>query len=430
MRILYVCSDFGIAPDGVKGASIHLRSITKALRDLGHQVELLCARDGGESRADLASALASARSTAESAGQTLHRWLVDRELNPAPAGELRTMLYHAYAFRGCLNALRSSPPDLIIERHSLMGHLGLDFARELNIPLLLEVNAPITREASTYRTVHHASLAAEIEARVLGEADGVIAVSGQLKAELTANGVEPSKIEVVANGFDTAAFSDIPPMEACRARHGLNGGRIIGFAGSLKRWHGCDVLLQAFEKIAVHDPSVQLLIVGTGPAERELRETAEQLGLRDRVHFTGGVDHAEIPTLLGAMDVAVAPFRSVEKFYFSPIKLFEYMAANRCVVASRLGQIAEVVHDGVTGLLCEPDDPEDLAEKLKTALRSSGLRAQLGDTARAIARDRFTWSRAARATIEFAQDLMERRKQRARSAVDEEAPGVLTEARV
>lgn len=410
MRILYVCTDFGIAPGGVKGASIHLRSITNALREVGHQVELLCARDGGEERADLSAALAKERSAAESAGQLLHRWLVDHELSPAPASESRSLLFNAGAFRSCVETLRESPPDIIIERHCMLGHLGLDLARELGIPLLLEVNAPITREASTYRSVYNVSLATEIEARVLRDADGVVAVSSQLKNELVAAGVEASKIEVIPNGFDPAAFTDLPSLDECRARLGLSGRRVIGFAGSLKLWHGCDVLLQAFEKIAARDAEAHLLIVGTGPAERELRETARQLGLSERVRFTGGVDHSEIPSLLGAMDVAVAPFRSVEKFYFSPIKLFEYMAANRCVVASRLGQIAEVIEDGVTGLLCEPDDPEDLVSKLRWALRSKSARMQLGERAGAVARERFTWTRAARATEALAGRLVERRR--------------------
>lgn len=410
MRILYVCTDFGIAPNGVKGASIHMRSITNSLREHGHEVELLCAREGGEERADLGAALAQARSEAESAGKVLHRWLVDRELSPAPASELRSLLFNAGAFRSCVEPLRGSPPDVIIERMSMLGHLGLDFSRELGIPLLVEVNAPITREASTYRSVYNVSLAGDVEARVLREADGVIAVSSQLRHELVGSGVEEGKIEVIPNGFDPAAFSNIPSPDECRSRHGLSGGRIIGFAGSLKSWHGCDVLLLAFERIAARDPDVQLLIVGTGPAERELRETAKQLGLGERVRFTGGVDHSEIPSLLGAMDIAVAPFRSVERFYFSPIKLFEYMAANRCVVASRLGQIAEVIEDRVTGLLCEPDDPEDLAAKLRLALCSDRVRMQLGARAGAVARERYTWTRAARDTEALARQLVEHRR--------------------
>ncbi len=428
MRILYVCSDFGISPDGVKGASIHLRSITNALRALGNQVELMCARSGGNEHPELQPILAQERTAVETTGQTLHRWLVDREMDPAPAAELRSLLFNASVFRNGLGALKSSPPDVIIERQSLMGHLGVDFARELGVPLLLEVNAPLTREASTYRSVHHASLAADVEARVLREADGVIAVSAQLKNELATNGVDSSKIEVVPNGFDTHAFSSIPTRHACRARHGLADGPTIGFAGSLKRWHGCDVLLQAFEAIAANDSDVQLLIVGTGPAEQELRETAEQLGLKDRVRFTGGVDHAEIPTLLGAMDIAVAPFRTVEKFYFSPIKLFEYMAAGRCIVASRLGQIGEVIDDGTTGFLCEPDDPQDLAAKLSTALQSQSLREQMGEKAKEIARDRYTWSQAARATESLARRLIKPRRPCLNASPDLAKPEALARA--
>jgi len=97
------------------------------------------------------------------------------------------------------------------------------------------------------------------------------------------------------------------------------------------------------------------------------------------------------------MDVAVAPFVDVPGFYFSPIKMFEYMAAGLCVAASRLGQLAEVIEDGVNGLLCDPDDPESLYRTLRKAQTDPELRRRLGSAARETVEARYTWTHTARA---------------------------------
>jgi glycosyltransferase involved in cell wall biosynthesis len=188
----------------------------------------------------------------------------------------------------------------------------------------------------------------------------------------------------------------------------LDGTFVVGFVGSLKPWHGVDVLLRAFERLRRDDRRVRLLIAGDGPSAPSLRELAGELDLGESVVFTGALPHEGIPEALGAMDVAVAPFVDVPGFYFSPIKMFEYMAAGLCVAASRLGQLAEVIEDGVNGLLCNPDDPESLYRTLRKAQTDPELRCRLGSAASETVRTRYTWSHAARAltqVIEHAQSL-------------------------
>lgn len=172
---------------------------------------------------------------------------------------------------------------------------------------------------------------------------------------------------------------------------------MAGFVGSLKPWHGVDLLIEAFRGVLSADEKAKLLIVGTGPTEEALRQQAAKLG--GAVVFAGGVEHNDVPSYLSAMDVTVAPFRDIEGFYFSPIKVFEYMAAGRCVVASRLGQIEEVVQDGQRGLLCKPDDAEALSEALLTALRDPALRTRLASVAREYVERHHTWRVAAEKTL-------------------------------
>ncbi|MEK6677080.1 MAG: glycosyltransferase family 4 protein [Planctomycetota bacterium] len=417
MRLLYVCSDFGVSPDGTKGASIHLRSICDALGDLGHDVQLLSARRFTEYRRFGSDYLATeGRVLVEDVGRMVQRWLAQHELRSSLSGEIRSVLFNAWALEHVPARLSENPPDAIIERLSLFGHVGLDLATALHVPLVLEVNAPITREATDYRSLQMKSLAAEIEQRVLQGADEIIVVSTELADELSNRGVSRRKIHVVPNGVHVQDFDGLPNREICRERLGFGDEFVVGFVGSLKTWHGVDMLVSAFEKVLRNDPSARLVVVGSGPAAAALEDQVERLGLEESVRFTGAVDHREVPAMIRAMDVAVAPFKNVDGFYFSPIKLFEYMAAGVCVVASRLGQIAEVIEDGLDGLLCRPDDVEALAERIEEARRSKVLREQLGARAAQKVRDHYTWSRAAKTTSEVVSVAIDRKKSMAQTS--------------
>jgi glycosyltransferase involved in cell wall biosynthesis len=143
--------------------------------------------------------------------------------------------------------------------------------------------------------------------------------------------------------------------------------------------------------------------------ESELRDRVRKLGMEASVIFTGAIEHARVPTVLRAMDVAVAPFRNMDGFYFSPIKLFEYMAAGVCVIASRLGQIRAVIEDGVRGVLCRPDDPLDLLSKIRRLRESPELRRRLAANALNVVRRQYTWAHAAQKTDQIIRAALARR---------------------
>ncbi len=409
MNLLYVCSDFGIPPNGTKGASVHLRAITRALADRGHQVVLLSPRSGPGPQHPATPLFGSTSGPGCKSADRLRRWLEDHQLPIAAAGELRALLYNASVVEAALKKLQDRRPNAVMERLSLLGHAGLDLARALDVPLVLEVNALLTSEAQQFRGLEMGTLARRIERRVLTEADAVIVVSSQLRQRLEGIGVDPQRIHIVPNGADVDAFRDLDDGRETRAELGVDEEFVLGFTGSLKVWHGVDLLLAAFQRLHAADPHTKLLIVGTGPTEQLLRSQSGAADLTDAVIFTGPVDHERIPQYLSVMDVAVAPFRDVDGFYFSPIKLFEYMAAGRCIVASRLGQIEEVIDHGVTGLLCKPDDVDDLAETLITVRNDADLRSRLGHAAGICARQRHTWDHAARKTENVITELVARR---------------------
>src|SRR5437660_10246862 len=126
---------------------------------------------------------------------------------------------------------------------------------------------------------------------------------------------------------------------------------VSGFVSTFKGWHGVDLLLAAFQDLHRADPSTHLLLVGDGPLRPRIEEEVRKAGLRDAVTFAGGVAHQDVPHYLAAMAVAIAPYPAIEDFYFSPLKVFEYMASGRAGVASRRVQVADVVVGGAAGLL-------------------------------------------------------------------------------
>src|SRR5256886_16469048 len=126
--------------------------------------------------------------------------------------------------------------------------------------------------------------------------------------------------------------------------------------GSMKPWHGLDVLVEAFARLHERAPDARLLLVGDGPARAAVCADLSARGLNGVVHCTGAVAPREVPGLLTSVDVAVAPYPQATGFYFSPLKVYEYLAAGRAVVASRVGQLETVIRHDVNGLLCPPGD--------------------------------------------------------------------------
>jgi glycosyltransferase involved in cell wall biosynthesis len=322
------------------------------------------------------------------------------------------LLHNASFFRAAAAAVRRFSPDFIYERYSLWGLAGLCAAKRRLLPFVLEVNAPLVYEQRRYRGgMVCPSLARRIERHVWGEADLVIAVSEVLSSHLTQAGVSSTRVQVLPNGVDARWFMADAASLLPRKHLNLEDRFVIGFVGSFKPWHGADFLLAAFEDFHRLEPSSHLLLIGDGPLKRSLQDCVRKAGLEKDVTFTGVVAHDEIPRYLATMDVAVAPYPAVGNFYYSPLKLFEYMAAGRAVVASRVGQVAQVITDRVNGLLYEPGHRAGLVNSLRELRGSSALRLELGKNARRASRD-FTWERNAARLVDWIAPTVQRERLR------------------
>jgi glycosyltransferase involved in cell wall biosynthesis len=277
--------------------------------------------------------------------------------------------------------------DLIYERHSLFSYAAMEYARHKCIPGILEVNAPLVDEQAQYRVLVNRELAERTVRRVMTAAGGVIAVSREVAEHVRFQRLSHSNIYVIPNGVDLTRFdAEFSGRLTC-------GDFTIGFVGTLKPWHGVETLIRALPAVLERVPSAVLLIVGDGPARTELERLAvEVLGEAScQIQFRGAVSADQIPALLGQMDVAVAPYHYRDGFYFSPLKVFEYMAAALPIVASDVGQLAEILVDGESGLLVRPNDPEQLASALTNLARDPALCETIGSNAREVVERSFTW---------------------------------------
>ena len=412
MRILMLCSDFGIPVYGHKGASVHLRAMAQAFTGLGHDVCVVSPAAEPTANADFGIPVRSLPLGREQQAlvETLRQ--VDRHLGglgtghpPRLAQELRNLVYN-HALAGNADRLRDLAPQVLYERYSLFGFGGIELARALHVPHLLEVNAPLVREHERARGIHLRDLARTLEARTWSRTDALLVVSEALRVEALAAGVAPERIAVLPNGVDPALFAPSPAARArLRARLGLGPGPVIGFVGSLKPWHGTELLLRAFAQLHTRHPDASLLVVGDGPLLETLRATTESTGLQAAVCFTGAVDHALVPEYMAAMDIATAPYLPQEDFYFSPIKVYEAMVLGLPVVASRIGQIRDLVEAELV-LGVDAGDLDSWVTALQGLLDDPAGAAQLAARGRDWACRERTWTVNAQRAVALAESLL------------------------
>ena len=371
MRIAYVCADPGVPVFGTKGASVHVQGVLGALSRAGAAIDLYAARTGGEPPGTLR-------------GITCHG--LGRPSTQDPAARER-----ALAAADALLATRlvaDGPFDLVYERHALFASAAMRAARELGVPGVLEVNAPLVEEQATHRTLVDREGAEAARRRAFGAATAILAVSSALAEELERHPEARGKVRVVPNAVDPARFPAPPPA-------GDDGRFTVAFVGTLKPWHGLETLVDAFTLLREDVADARLLVIGDGPGRRDLEARLERAGAADATILTGALTPACVGPVLAAADVAVAPYPPTAEQYFSPLKVFEGMAAGLPVVCSRTGQPAELVRDGETGLLCTPGDPAELARVLAELAADAPRRRRIGAAARAWVLREHTWDRVA-----------------------------------
>ena len=386
-RVLYIRPLVGV-PAGVGGSISHTHGVIRAFRELGVALDPLT-NDPSIAR------------TAAADPDPPCEWRVVSVPRPLKAVPASTAFGADLAIAAAgVNSARAA--DAIYQRHARFTLVGGLLALITDKPLILEYNGSEAFFDQSYHSTPFAKQLLLCEDAILAAATVVIVTSQVDYDDLVARGVEERRIVLNPNGVDAQRFARGGGAEV-RRRHGLeDADPVLGFVGSFGPWHGAPNLAEAFGRLAQKVPAARLLLVGDGPEQRDVRAVLERAGVADRALFVGKIAPAEVPAHLDACDILVSPHAPMpggQEFFGSPTKLFEYMAAGRGIVASALGQIADVLDHEETALLVTPGDVDDLTAGIERLAGDRELRERLGAAARERALAEHSWVRNVERTL-------------------------------
>jgi glycosyltransferase involved in cell wall biosynthesis len=338
-------------------------------------------------------------------------------IEPESMGSIRAAfdLHNDEIFtRGALREIERVPPDFIYQRYSRFTSAGVAATLRARRPLFLEFNGSEVWVGRHWDRVGMLGLLEKFERLNLAAAARVFVVSEVERRNLLRAGLAGDKIIVNPNGVNVEKFR--PGVGGAKERVSLGietDEMLVGFVGTFGPWHGVLVLARAIALVP-QETRVRFLLVGAGSLREEAERIIREAGAGERVIFTGAVEHDRVPALLDACDVLASPHVPLEdgsEFFGSPTKLFEYMAMGKPIVASRLGQIGEVLETEETALLVEPGDARALCEAILRLARTPELRARLGAQARSAAIARHTWTHNAERVLEAYSSWLEGERQ-------------------
>ncbi len=373
------------------GQAVHIEELIHALREQGHEVHVV--------------APAASTAMGDEVG-----WVSKlRARLPKAVYELLELSYSLVAYRKLRAAMGYSGfvPDVLYERYNLFLLAGVLLRRRRRLPLLLEVNAPLAQERGEFGGLGLPWLARWAEGVAWRSADFVLPVTHVLAEHVRARGVPAERIVVLPNGINEAHFAEAPDATSARHALGWPDALVLGFTGFVREWHGVDRVVRwlASDQAPKH---ARLLMVGDGPARAGIEALARKLSVADRVRFTGFVPRAQVPALVAAFDIALQP---AVVPYASPLKLFEYLALSKAVVAPRRPNIEEVLVHERNALLFDESEAGAFESALSRLCGDPALRIQIGDgAAQSIHEQGLTWARNAERVVDLGRRCMAQRR--------------------
>jgi len=372
------------------GAATHINGFINAATDLGARVDVISN--------DYIAGLDESRLT-----------LID----PEPIGSTRAAfdLRNNLIFSGGVRReLERAPADLIYQRYGRFTWAGVAASLRTGAPLFLEYNGSEVWIGKHWDMSGMIPLLERFEALNLAAAERIFVVSEVERQNLLRINVPEEKIVVNPNGVDTETFRPGAGGAAMRHELGIPENEIVaGFVGTFGPWHGVLTLAESIAAMPI-DSGVRFLLIGAGRFRDEVEQIIRDAQRESQVIFAGQVDHRRVPALLDACDILLSPHVPLQDgsdFFGSPTKLFEYMAMGKGIVASRLGQIGDVLTDEETALLVEPANVRELSEAILRLTNSRDLRERLGAEARRTAIERHTWKQNAQRVIDGYRVLSE-----------------------
>jgi len=391
MKILYLSSSKTMNLADRRGYSTHIIEMLQAFQENGNDVLPIVA--GAAAPAGL------------SVNNTISVKDKIRKYMPGSFVENIRILYDLYYntryyFR-IKDAVQTFNPDFIYERYLLYHHAGTILSKKYNVPIILEFNSPITE-----RNVHYGyrsrTLARRVEKKALMSGDAIVVVSGYLKKYLLDSGIEDGKIHVIPNAVNCDRFRPEIDGLLLKKKYGIMDKIVVGFVGGFSLWHGIDTLLEAAVEIIQEIKNIHFLLVGEGNMLNTSEKFVRDNGISEYVTFSGSIPYENIPQYIAAMDITTMP--SSNK-YGSPIKIFEYMAMQKPVIAPNIEPVQEVITKDREGLLITPGDKRELRDAIIYLCTHAKSAIQMAERAHQKVLKNYTWQRNAEKIVQLALSL-------------------------
>ena len=383
MKILYHHRTQGEEPE-----SVHIACIVAALRQQGHEVDIV-------GPVKIGTAKIGEKSTKAAPKRSLLGRIKERL--PRAVVELLQILYNLKSFLQVIGPLRSGRYAFLYERYALYNVAGVWAARWAGVPIILEVNTLYAQAWGKYYGLRFKRLARALERYAFRRADRLITVTEVQRKMLIDEGVDPERIVVSHNAIDPDDFRpDRFDGPAVRKELGLRP-IVAGFVGTMNRWQGVHGFAEAVSQVCAARDDVSFLFVGDGEGRARLQEELERRGVASHAVFVGRQPHAAVARFVSAMDIGLLLDSNA---YGSPMKVFEYWGMGKAVIAPRVAPVMEIMRDGETGLLIDPADAAAMARHILALAANPAELQRLGAAGREHVMKKHVWSQNAQAILE------------------------------
>lgn len=299
-------------------------------------------------------------------------------------------------YRHAVKRIKEEKPDVLLFRYNFMNFYQILLQKRFKLPLVLEVNSPLSDERKRDGDLTFHRIALALEKWGWRSADKIHVVSGALK-EILAKDVEADKIFVAHNGVNPEEYQPLTRNENERIR--------IGFVGSFGKYQGIDVLFEVIPQILDRYENVEFVLIGKGGLYEEYRTFFANSPYNDRVDLKGYVGREDIPQELVNFDISILlDFTE----YGSPLKMFEYMMAGTAMILPDRKTIREIVNHGENGMLFTPRNAADFKEKIAEVIEDKVLREKLADAAKQKVMESYTWRHNAQRVTDELRGLLEK----------------------
>lgn len=386
MKILYYSPHPLLNLSSPAGYGTHMREMIQAFRDLGHEVQPLIM--GGENLADENDT--GGYSQKRSLKSILKPWVPASIWSSLK--DLNLVRFDRFAARELRNMVDQFQPDLIYERAAYLQSSGVRIAQETGTRHILEMNAPYTEEHVAFNgNSIFVGRAEKTEATQLQLTNRICVVSSALETYFREkHGLGHEKFLITPNAVDPLKLKvDTEEVKRLREELGLTGQFVVGFVGSIFPWHGVDLLVAGFHQ--VDRENTRLLIVGDGETLPDIQQQVRDVGIESQVVFTGNIPHKAVFNYLDLMDITVM---AKSNWYGSPVKIFEYGAMGKAIIAPDNVPVNDVMENRKDGLLVQAS-VDQLVEAIRLLIDDEALRTELSDSFQQKVLKQYTWKHIA-----------------------------------